>query len=208
MFERNSILVEAHGGAVGGHYAGKATTQKILRARLWCLTLHKDSKAYCRACDTCQMIGRPLHMDELLLNPQTLKPFEKWVIDFVGPIQPLGKKTGVWYIITMTDYLTRWVEAQLVKDCTTMTPTECILSILRMVAFTGMTDRKTMEERLMQLAELEEYRFIVGFHQQVQKERKKAWHDRHIKLRTFKVNALVLLYDNEFDKFPGKFWMH
>jgi len=34
------------------------------------------------------------------------------------------------------------------------------------------------------------------------------WHDRHIKLRTFKVNDLVLLYDNNFDKFLGKLRMH
>ena len=47
-----------------------------------------------------------------------------------------------------------------------------------------------------------------GFHQQVQKQREKAWHDRHIKLRTFKVNDLVLLYDSKFEKFPGKFRMH
>eukprot|EP00253_Pinus_taeda_P012745 PITA_12745 len=33
-FERNNILSEAHGGATGGHYAGKGTTQKILRAGL------------------------------------------------------------------------------------------------------------------------------------------------------------------------------
>jgi len=36
----------------------------------------------------------------------------------------------------------------------------------------------------------------------------RTWHDRHIKLHTFKVNDLVLLYDNKFDKFPGKFRMH
>lgn len=60
----------------------------------------------------------------------------------------------------------------------------------------------------MQLEKLEEDRLLVGFHQQAQKEREKAWHDQHIKLRTFKVNDLVLLYDRTFDKFPGKFWMH
>jgi len=32
--------------------------------------------------------------------------------------------------------------------------------------------------------------------------------NRHIKLRTFKVNDLVLLYDSKFDKFLGKFRMH
>ena len=76
------------------------------------------------------------------------------------------------------------------------------------MAFTGMADHGAMEQRLAQLEELEEDRFLDGFHQQVKKECKKAWHDQHIKLRTFKVNDLVLLYDKKFDKFPGKFWMH
>ena len=49
---------------------------------------------------------------------------------------------------------------------------------------------------------------MAGFHQQVHKEREKAWHDHHIKLHTFKVNDLVLLYDSKFTKFMGKFHMH
>lgn len=55
---------------------------------------------------------------------------------------------------------------------------------------------------------MEEDRFFAGFHQKIQKEREKAWHDRHIKLHTFKLNNLVLLYDNNFDKFPRKFQTH
>jgi hypothetical protein len=52
------------------------------------------------------------------LAPQlTLQAFEKLAIDFVGPINPPGKRTGVRYIIIMTEYLTRWVEARAVKDC-------------------------------------------------------------------------------------------
>jgi len=46
-----------------------------------------------------------------------LQIFDKWAIDLIGPIQPLGKKIGVQYIITATKYLTRWVEAQPMKDC-------------------------------------------------------------------------------------------
>ena len=86
-FERSNILAEAHGGAAGGHYAGKEITQNILHIGLWWPTLHKDSKAYCRACDACQRTGRPSWRDELYLNLQvSLQPFEKWAIDFVGPI--------------------------------------------------------------------------------------------------------------------------
>lgn len=55
--------------------------------------------------------------------------------------------------------------------------------------------------------ELEEDRFLAGFHRKVKKEHEKAWHDWYIKLRTFKVEYLVLLYDSKFTKFPGKFQM-
>lgn len=68
----------------------------ILHVGLWWPTLRKDSKAYFGACDACQRTGRSSRRDELPLNPQvSLQPFEKWAIDFVGPIQPPRKKTGV-----------------------------------------------------------------------------------------------------------------
>jgi len=56
--------------------------------------------------------------------------------------------------------------------------------------------------------ELEDDHFLGGFHQKVQRESEKAWHDQHIKLHTFKVDDLVLLYDNKFMKFLGKFQIH
>lgn len=60
----------------------------------------------------------------------------------------------------------------------------------------------------MHLMELEEDRFLRGFHQQVHREHEKSWHDRHIKLHTLKVNDFVLLYDTKFTEFIGKFQMH
>jgi len=57
-------------------------------------------------------MGRPSQRDTLPLKIQvSLQPFEKWEIDFIGPIQPPGKKTGARYIITTMEYLTRWEEA-------------------------------------------------------------------------------------------------
>ncbi len=61
----------------------------------------------------------------------TLQPSEKWTIDFVGPIQLQGK-IGARYIITMIEYLTRWVEAQPVKDCIGVATTKFLFEYVLM----------------------------------------------------------------------------
>ena len=48
-------------------------------------------------------------------------------------------------------------------------PMEYILPSLRIAQITGMADIDTVQERLAQLLDLEEDRFIIGFHQKVQK---------------------------------------
>jgi len=96
----------------------------------------------------------------------------------------------------------------LVYDLEFVVPMEYLVLILRISSFIDMDDTSVVRERLSQLVELEEDRFIVGFHRQVQKEREKAYHDRHIKKKAFKKGDLVLVYDNKFLKHPGKFRMH
>jgi hypothetical protein len=55
---------------------------------------------------------------------------------------------------------------------------------------------------------MEEDRILAGFHQQVQKERDKAWHDKHIKNKNFEEGDLVLMYENKSIQHPGKLIMH
>jgi hypothetical protein len=47
-----------------------------------------------------------------------LQVFDKWEIDFVGPINPPAKRSGARYIITMTKYLTTWAKETPIKYCT------------------------------------------------------------------------------------------
>jgi hypothetical protein len=58
------------------------------------------------------------------------------------------------------------------------------------------------------LQELDETMFLENFHQSVEKSRKKAWHDRHIKTKIFVQRDKVLLYDNRYQKHPGKLHLH
>jgi hypothetical protein len=122
--ERPDILWECHSGVVGGHVGGKETTRKILQEGLWWPTMFKDAKEYAWACDVCQRVGKPSCHDEFPLHHVcALQDFEKWVVDFIGPINPPTKHSKARYIITTTDYLTHWVEAEVVQDCSMTTAT-------------------------------------------------------------------------------------
>jgi hypothetical protein len=63
-------------------------------------------------------VGNPSRRDGISLNPQVmLQAFDKWEIDFVGPINPSIRRSGESYIITVTRYLTRWEDVASVIGC-------------------------------------------------------------------------------------------
>ena len=64
-------------------------------------------------------------------------------------------------------------------------PMEYIVPSLRVVVLTEMTDVGAVEEILLQLIHLEEECFIAGFHKNVEKQRQKVWHDKHVKNKKF-----------------------
>eukprot|EP00253_Pinus_taeda_P010605 PITA_10605 len=86
--EAFDILLTCHDGPCGGHFAAKKTAFKILQAGYYCPTLHQYPQV-------------------------TFEPFEKWGIDFEGPINPPSKRNK--YIIVCTDYLKKWVETKAIK---------------------------------------------------------------------------------------------
>eukprot|EP00253_Pinus_taeda_P031587 PITA_31587 len=111
------ILLTCHDGPCGGHFAAKRTAFKILQAGYYWPTLHQDVRRYVSQCDQCQQMGKPTQKDEMPLQPQvTLEPFEKWGMDFVGPINPSSRQRS--YIIVCTDYLTKWAETKAIKAAT------------------------------------------------------------------------------------------
>lgn len=61
--------------------------------------------------------------------------------------------------------LTRQTPFRLVYGIEVVMPMEYVVPSLHIMAFTRMADHRDLEERLMQLTELEEDRFLARFHQ-------------------------------------------
>jgi hypothetical protein len=47
------------------------------------------------------------------------------------------------------------------------------------------SDDESVAEWVAKMLELDEARFLANFHQTIEKDRQKAWHDRHIKKKNF-----------------------
>ena len=91
----------------GGHYAGDTTARKVMQAGLWWPTLFGDAAEYAKRCNECQRTSIPRNHDRMPLHPiLAMQPFEKWGIDFVGPISPAAKHTQARYVLIATCYHT------------------------------------------------------------------------------------------------------
>ena len=53
-----------------------------------------------------------------------IESFEKWALDFVGPISPMSRKKK--YILFCSDYVTKWVEAKYLYRATKKSVVEFI----------------------------------------------------------------------------------
>ena len=110
-YEIHDILKACRDGPCGGKFVDKMTRYKMLCMGYFWPTLFQDAKKYVQQCDNYQRMGQPNISNEIPLQAQlVIDPFEKWALDFAGPVNPPSHKK--YHILVCIDYVTKLVETK------------------------------------------------------------------------------------------------
>eukprot|EP00253_Pinus_taeda_P025421 PITA_25421 len=109
--EAKRVVEYFHREDCGGHLFWKNTTNKILRAGYYWPSLFSDVYKAIKNCHGCQIFQGKQKLQPLPLKPiEVSAPFQQWGLDFNGEIQSGSSGQHRW-ILTATDYFTKWIEA-------------------------------------------------------------------------------------------------
>ena len=111
---RRLILKELHGGVSGGHLGEQKTTNR-LKERFYWPGYSQDVQMWCRNCAACATRKTPAPKARApLVNIQAGYPLQLIAMDIMGPFPDNG--SGNSYILVVSDYFTRWVEAYAIPN--------------------------------------------------------------------------------------------
>jgi transposase InsO family protein len=109
--EANRLLHEVHEGACGTHQLAHKMKWLIRRSGYYWPTMLEDSFKYYKGCQACQRFRKiqmvPVSVMNPIINPW---PFRGWGMDMISKINPPSSR-GRRYILAITDYFTKWVDA-------------------------------------------------------------------------------------------------
>ena len=126
---RNQTMELAHRSIMGGHMGIKKTVDVIQSAFYW-PGIQGDMTQYYNSCDVCQKTVNKGSVSKVPLEkmPFIDKPFNRVVINLVGPVGPPGEDSHR-YILTLVDFATRYPEAVPRKNIDTVTVAEALVDI-------------------------------------------------------------------------------
>jgi hypothetical protein len=116
--DAEQAIREFHKGDCGGHHYWKTTTHKILRAGYYWPNIFADVYKEVSSCHECHIFDGRRKLQPLPLKPISVEAsFMQWGLDFIGEIHPPSSVQHRW-ILTTTDYFTKWIEAIPTKQAT------------------------------------------------------------------------------------------
>ena len=114
MTLRKECFMQLHAYITGGHLGRKKTYEKLKQRFYWC-NMHRDVSYWCRICPTCGSRKLPPRRAKAPMRQYNVGyPMERIAIDISGPYHVTKK--GNKYILVVSDYFTRWVDAFALKS--------------------------------------------------------------------------------------------
>jgi len=120
------VLQTCHDDISGAHLGVNKTWHKVSNKFYW-PTMERDIEEWIESCPICAARKNPqsLHVPlGAITHPE--KPFDTIGIDFLGPLTETDE--GNKYVLVITDYATRWVEAFPTKDTKASTVAKIIIN--------------------------------------------------------------------------------
>ena len=115
---RDQVLQAAHGEGAG-HFGVRKTYSRLLQHFYW-PRLKRDVAEFIKTCHTCQVAGKPnqsIKPAPLHPIPAVGQPFERLLIDCVGPLPP--SKSGAVHMLTVMCQTTRYPAAYPLRSINT-----------------------------------------------------------------------------------------
>ena len=104
---RKQCIEIAHQG-----HQGVVKTKQRLRTKVWWPQMDRDVESHIKACHGCQLVSLTEAPEPLTPSPLPNGPWEDLCLDFMGPLD------NGHYILVVSDYYSRYFEAEITKDTT------------------------------------------------------------------------------------------
>uniref|UniRef100_A0A3Q3IN77 Gypsy retrotransposon integrase-like protein 1 n=1 Tax=Monopterus albus TaxID=43700 RepID=A0A3Q3IN77_MONAL len=100
---------QMHEGPVGGHFGVERTVTR-LQTRYYWYRMREDVALWCRTCTSCASKARPLKTPQAPMGTVRVgAPMERVALDIMGPLNETERRNR--YVLVVSDYFTKWVEA-------------------------------------------------------------------------------------------------
>ncbi|KAJ8261131.1 hypothetical protein COCON_G00168540 [Conger conger] len=123
--KKRKVFLDCHFDEIGHHLGQKKTVNRIQSKYYW-LGIVKDVVDWIKLCETCQQTERSKNMSRTIRPIKVEAPWEVVGIDMLGPFPETCR--GNTYVVILTDYLSKWVEAFPVQKKDPLCVARCISS--------------------------------------------------------------------------------
>jgi hypothetical protein len=104
-------------------HAGITKCKQCIQAKLWWPQMDKHVEEHIKCCHPCQLVAQPPRPEPMRPTELPKEPWTELAIDICGPF-PTGE-----CIVVLTDYYSRWPEADILKTVTSATILKWLHSI-------------------------------------------------------------------------------